>query len=113
MRSKVVLLVCVSQQCNTKSHFPSERLLDTSANCKLKELLVCPQIPIVMKKRTILCIFVILLVARRWQKKHLSSKETYELKKMLFSWISAEDSHPLPAASSEDFESVQLYKSFI
>lgn len=54
--------LCVSQQV-TKTHFPSvlklnERLLDTSAHFKPKELLVCPQNPIVMKKGTIWCVFL-------------------------------------------------------
>lgn len=62
----------------------------------------------------LVCVFVVLLVSRRWQKNPPErSKGTYELKKMILSWISAEGIHPLPAASSDDLESVQLCKSFI
>lgn len=66
------------------------------------------------KKFRLVCVFVVLLVSRRWQKKTPErSKETYELIKMIFSWISAEDIHPLPAVSADDLESVQLCKCFI
>lgn len=57
-----------------------------------------------------MCVFVVLLVSRRWQKNPPErSKGTYELKKMILSWISAEGIHPLPAASSDDLESVQVF----
>lgn len=57
-----------------------------------------------------MCVFVVLFISRRWQKRTPErSKETYELIKMIVSWISAEDIHPLPAASSDDFESVQFF----
>lgn len=66
------------------------------------------------KKHHLVCVFVVLWVSRRWQKNPPErSKGTYELKKMILSWISAEGIHPLPAASSDDLESVQLCKSFI
>lgn len=47
---------CVPQQCNTKTHLSSalglnERLSDTRVNINFKELLLCPQIPIVMGKK--------------------------------------------------------------